>query len=275
MGWNTNDKKSKDDRTAEFRDANRGERLQRVMANGGIASRRKCEEMIEEGKVKVNGIRVDFLPAWVNPQIDKITVEDHKIKFHQDSIYLMYYKPRGIVCTMSDPEGRHCVGDIVKHKSGSRIFPIGRLDMDSQGLLLLTNDNVLANELTHPKHGMSKTYEVSVKGNMEESTVSKLEKGIYLADAHTKHDAHRGGKRATVESIEIVRHDRDRTLLTLKLKEGRNRQIRRMLAIVGHPVKRLRRTHIGDVALKGLRPGQWRDLTPQEVNALRHSVRHR
>jgi 23S rRNA pseudouridine2605 synthase len=275
MGWNTNDNKSKDDRTSQFRDANRGERLQRVMASGGIASRRKCEEMIEDGKVKVNGIRVDFLPAWVNPQIDKITVEDHKIKFHQDSIYLMYYKPRGIICTMSDPEGRHCVGDIVKHQSGSRIFPIGRLDMDSQGLLLLTNDNVLANELTHPKHGMSKTYEVTVKGKMDEETISKLQKGIYLADAHTKHDTHRSGKRAKVESIEIVRHDRDRTLLTLKLKEGRNRQIRRMLAIVGHPVKRLRRTHIGDVALKGLRPGQWRDLTPQEVNVLQHSVRHR
>jgi len=273
MGWNINQKKSNHDQTAPFRDANRGERLQRVMANGGIASRRKCEEMIEEGKVKVNGIKIDFLPAWVNPEIDKITVVDHKLNLHADSIYIMYYKPRGIICTMSDPEGRPCIGDIVSHHSGSRIFPIGRLDMDSQGLLLLTNDNMIANELTHPRHGMSKTYEVTVKGKVEKDTISKLQKGIYLADMHTTHDASRSGKRAHIESIEIVHHDRDRTQLKLTLKEGRNRQIRRMLAVVGHPVKRLRRTHIGELALKGLRPGQWRDLTQQEINVLQHSIR--
>ena len=175
---------------------------------------------------------------------------DHKLNLHADDIYLMYYKPRGIVCTMSDPEGRPCIGDIVVHPTGSRVFPIGRLDMDSQGLLLLTNDNAIANELTHPKHGMSKTYEVTVRGRVEQDTITKLQKGIYLADAHTKHDQSRGGKRAHVELIEIVRHDRDRTLLKLVLKEGRNRQIRRMLAIVGHPVKRLRRTHIGELAAK-------------------------
>ena len=149
MGWNINESESNQDQTAPFRDASRGERLQRVMANGGIASRRKCEEMIEEGKVKVNGIRIDFLPAWVDPKIDKITVVDHKLNLHADDIYLMYYKPRGIVCTMSDPEGRPCIGDIVAHPTGLRVFPIGRLDMDSQGLLLLTNDNAIANELSN------------------------------------------------------------------------------------------------------------------------------
>jgi len=273
MGWNTNDKTPNHDPTAPYRDSSHGERLQRVMAAGGIASRRKCEELITDGKVKVNGVRINFLPAWVDPKIDKITVVDNKLNLHSDSVYLMYYKPRGIICTMADPEGRPCIGDIVSHPSGSRIFPIGRLDMDSQGLLLLTNDNMMANELTHPKHGMSKTYEVAVRGKVSEETISKLQKGIYLADAHTKHDSKRSGKRASIETIEIVRHDRDRTLLKLTLKEGRNRQIRRMLAVVGHPVKRLRRTHIGEVALKGLRPGQWRDLTPQEVNVLQHSIR--
>ncbi len=272
MGWNTNNKNSNSDATAPFRDSARGERLQRVMANGGIASRRKCEEMIEEGKVKVNGIRVDFLPAWVNPSIDKITIVDQKLNLHADSIYIMYYKPRGIVCTMSDPEGRQCIGDIISHPSG-RVFPIGRLDMESQGLLLLTNDNMLANELTHPRHGMSKTYEVTVRGKVNDSTIAKLQKGVYLADAHTKHDSNRSGKRANIDTIEIVRHDRDRTLLKITLKEGRNRQIRRMLAVVGHPVKRLRRTHIGQVALKGLRPGQWRDLTQPEINVLQNSIR--
>ena len=203
MGWNINEKKTNHDSTEPFRDAKRGERLQRVMASGGIASRRKCEELISDGKVKVNGIVIDFLPAWVDVSKDKITVADHKLNLHADPIYLMYYKPRGVICTMSDPEGRQCIGDIVSHPSGGRIFPIGRLDMDSQGLLLLTNDNTLSNELTHPRHGMSKTYEVSVRGKVSDETITKLQKGIYLADAHTKHDSSRGGKRAKIESIEI------------------------------------------------------------------------
>jgi pseudouridine synthase len=147
--------------------------------------------------------------------------------------------------------------------------------MESQGFLLLTNDNLFANELTHPKHGVPKTYEVTVRGRVEKETIDSLQKGIYLADAHTKHDSKRSGKRAIVESVEIVKHDRDRTLLKITLKEGRNRQIRRMLSVVGHPVKRLRRTHIGEVALKGLRPGQWRDLSPHEVTLLQNSVRRK
>ncbi|MAI67960.1 MAG: pseudouridine synthase [Phycisphaerae bacterium] len=273
MGWNTNTESSEHDPTLPFRDANRGQRLQRVMATGGIASRRKCEEMIESGEVKVNGVLIDFLPAWIDPATDRVTIADRKLNLHAESVYVMYYKPRGIVCTMADPEGRPCIGDIVVHPSGTRIFPIGRLDMDSQGLLLLTNDNVLANELTHPKHHVSKTYEVSVRGKVDEETLDKLQKGIYLADAHTKHDTKRKGQRATIKGVEIVRHERDRTMLKITLAEGRNRQIRRMLAVVGHPVKRLRRTHIGPVALKGLRPGQWRDLTGHEFNALQHSVR--
>ena len=275
MGWNTKQDKSDYDPTLPFKDASRGERLQRVMAAGGIASRRKCEEMIESGEVKVNGVCVNFLPAWIDPKTDRITIADRKLNLHADSVYLMYYKPRGIICTMADPEGRPCIGDIIKHQSGTRIFPIGRLDMDSQGLLLLTNDNILANELTHPKHKVSKTYEVTVRGKVDDETLTKLQKGIYLADAHTKHDSKRKGQRATIKDIEIVRHDRDRTLLKITLAEGRNRQIRRMLAMVGHPVKRLRRTHIGPLALKGLRPGQWRDLTQQEFNSLTHSVRHK
>ncbi len=273
MSWNRNKDSSNHDPTAPFRESSRGQRLQRVMASGGIASRRKCEEYIEEGKVKVNGITVDFLPAWVNPEIDKITVVDMKINLHAPPIYLMYYKPRGVICTMSDEKNRPCIGDIFQNTSKNRVFPIGRLDMESQGLLLLTNDNEFSNELTHPRHGMSKTYEVTVRGKVKEETISKLQQGIYLSDAHTKHDINRSGKRANVERIEIIKHDRDRTLLKIVLKEGRNRQIRRMLAIVGHPVKRLRRTQIGEVALKGLRPGQWRDLLPQEINALQNSIR--
>jgi len=273
MGWNNIESKSKDDPTAPYRLSTRGERLQRVMAAGGIASRRKCEEMIQSGLVKVNGIRINFLPAWVDSKQDRITVQDQKFNPHADDIYVMYYKPRGIVCTMQDPQSRPCVGTVVRHHSGTRIFPIGRLDMDSQGLLLLTNDNVLANELMHPSHGISKTYEVSVRGKLNEDTLARLQKGIFLVDEHTRHDNTKRGRRARIKTISIERHDRDRTLLKITLTEGRNRQVRRMLALVGHPVKRLRRTHIGPLALSGLKPGQWRDLTPKEVASIRHSIR--
>ncbi len=273
MGWNNTNSKSEHDPTAPYRESARGERLQRVLATGGIASRRKCEELIESGVVRVNGICINFLPAWVDVAQDRITVEDQKFKPHVEDVYVMYYKPRGIVCTMHDPQQRPCVGDIVVHHSGSRIFPVGRLDMDSQGLLLLTNDNMLANELMHPKHGMSKTYEVSVGGKLNEETIARLQKGIYLADEHTRHDKNKKGRRAKIESISIERHDRNKTLVKIKLAEGRNRQVRRMLAIVGHPVKRLRRTHIGPLALRGLQPGQWRDLTPKEIASINHSVR--
>ncbi len=273
MSWNTNDNPSEHDALEKYRDASRGERLQRVMSKGGVASRRKCEEMIENGDVKVNGEVINFLPAWVNPMKDRITIANKKLNLHADDIYVMYYKPRGIVCTMSDPEGRPCVGEIVSHHTGHRIFPIGRLDMESQGLLLLTNDQQLTHALTHPSHQIGKTYEVTVRGNISESTIAKLQKGVYISDTHTRHDGRKGGKRANIESIELVKHDRDRSVLKIVLTEGRNRQIRRMLALVGHPVKRLRRTHIGNVQLKGLRPGQWRDLIPTEITELKKSLR--
>ena len=272
MGWNVNKSNEKDDPRALYRDAKRGTRLQRVLVDGGIASRRKCEELILQGDVRVNGDIVDFLPAWVDISQDRITVKDRKLKLHTDSVYIMYYKPRGIICTASDPEGRRCVGDIVQHHTGARIFPIGRLDMESQGLLLLTNDRQLTNELTHPKHKVSKVYEVTVKGTVEQESLEKLRKGIYISDVHTKHDEQKKARRATVETIELIRTDRGRSQLRIELSEGRNRQIRRMLAIVGHPVKRLRRVQIGPLVLKGLRPGQWRDLLPKEVHAIKNAA---
>ena len=271
MSWNTNASPEEHD-TSQYKNAERGERLQRVLAKGGIGSRRACEQLIEDGKVRVNGKKVDFLPAWVNPEIDRITVEDHKLNLHAEPIYLMYYKPRGVVSTMSDPEKRPCVGDIVKHHTGNRIFPIGRLDLESQGLLLFTNDNTLANKLMHPSSHVAKKYEVTVRGKVSDETIEQLKKGVYISDVHTKHDKRVAGKRANVDDIEITKHDRDRTLLSIQLSEGRNRQIRRMLALVGHPVKRLRRTHIGPVQLKGLRPNQWRDLLPQEITALKKAT---
>ena len=272
MGWNVSTTHDEHDPLAIYRDATRGERLQRVMVDGGIASRRKCEELIKAGEVRVNGSVVNFLPAWGNPTTDRISVQDRKLKFNTSPVYIMYYKPRGIVCTASDPEGRRCVGDIVHHHSGARIFPIGRLDMESQGLLLLTNDRVLTNELTHPKYQVTKVYEVTVKGSVEQVTLEKLRKGVFISDVHTRHDEKHHAKRARVESIELIKFDRGRSQLRIELSEGRNRQVRRMLAYVGHPVKRLRRIEIGPLALKGLRPGQWRDLLPHEVVAIKKAV---
>jgi len=273
MAWNVDKKNSDHDPRAIYREASRGVRLQRVMVDGGIASRRKCEALIAEGEVRVNGTVVDFLPAWVDVSQDRITVKDRKLKFSAESVYIMYYKPRGIVCTASDPEGRRCVGDIVQHHSGTRIFPIGRLDMESQGLLLLTNDRQLTNQLTHPKHEVSKVYEVSVKGTVEKETLEKLRKGIFISDVHTRHDEKQTARRAKVELVELIRTDRGKSLLRIELSEGRNRQIRRILAIVGHPVKRLRRTQSGPLELKGLRTGQWRDLLPQEIAAIKQAVK--
>ncbi|MDP7009464.1 MAG: pseudouridine synthase [Phycisphaerales bacterium] len=272
MGWNSSTANKDDDPRNIYKDASRGVRLQRVLVDGGIASRRKCEQLIEEGEVRVNGVVVDFLPAWVDIAQDRITVKDRKLRFNATPVYVMYYKPRGIVSTASDPEGRRCVGDIVQHHSGTRIFPIGRLDMESQGMLLLTNDRQLTQELTHPKHEVTKIYEVTVKGTVEQETLEKLKKGVFISDVHTRHDEKQQAKRARVESIELVRADRGKSLLKVELSEGRNRQIRRMLAIVGHPVKRLRRIQIGPLQLKGLRSGQWRDLLPNEVQALKKAA---
>ena len=272
MGWNIDKSTPDHDPKSIYRDASRGQRLQRVMAEGGIASRRQCEVLIESGEVRVNGVVIDFLPAWVDPSRDRISVQDRKLKFNAEPVYIMYYKPRGIVCTASDPEGRRCVGDVVQHHTGTRIFPIGRLDMESQGLLLLTNDRTLTNELTHPKHRVKKIYEVTVKGSVEQSTLETLRKGVFISDSHTRHDEIKRAKRAHVEHIELTRVDRGRSQLRIELTEGRNRQVRRMLAVVGHPVKRLRRVQIGPLVLKGLRPGQWRDLLPDEVSAIKQAA---
>ncbi len=273
MGWSTKEPQGEDP-TLPYRDAKRGRRLQRVLADGGIASRRRCEAMIEEGLVKINGTLIDFLPAWVDPAIDRISVEGHRLNLSRDPVHVMYNKPRGVLCTTRDPQGRRCVTDAVQHPSGARLFPVGRLDLESQGLLLLTNDSQLANLLTHPSHGVSKIYEVTVRGRVEEETLERLRKGVFLDDAHSRHGKGGRPKRARIESLERIRSDRDRTRLRITLAEGRNRQVRRMLAAVGHPVKRLRRVSVGPLELKGLRPGQWRDLLPRELAGLRRSARH-
>ena len=245
----------------------RGPRLQKVLAEAGVASRRACEEMIEDGHVTVNGEVVDCLPAWVDPEQDRITVGDRVIGRTRRNIYVMLFKPRGTVSTNRDPEGRRRAIDLVNHPDKPRLFPVGRLDAESSGLLLLTNDGELANRLTHPRYGVHKGYEVTVGGRLDQEDIARLEQGIFL----TGRDR-RGGRRTNRSRLSIIKRDRDRTLLFMDLREGRNRQIRRMLATLGYPVKKLRRVRMGPLALKGLAPGEWRELSRGELTALRRAA---
>ena len=255
--------------TEPWRDAARGPRLQKVMAAAGVGPRRHCEALITSGQVAVNGHLVDTLPVFVDPDKDRITVAGRPVRATR-SVYVMLFKPRGVVCTNADPEGRRRAIDLVEHPSRARLFPVGRLDLDSSGLLLLTNDGELTNRLVHPRYELPKVYEISVKGSMDADEIRKLERGMFLPGRK----GHRGdhGARTKRTRLRLLKRDRDRTRLLIELTQGRNRQVRRMLERVGHPVRRLRRVRMGPLKLKGLRPGQWRDLTPQEVEALKRAT---
>jgi len=252
-----------------LRDATRGVRLQKALAAAGVDSRRKCEELIEGGAVAVNGVIVHSLPAWVDPTLDDIVVDGRRLPKPERKVYVMLNKPRRSVTTTDDPEGRRTVAQMVDHPLVHRLFPIGRLDFDTSGLLLLTNDGELANQLTHPKFGVKKTYRAKVRGRLETADVETLAKGLYLSDRKKGHTV--GARRTQPASIEIVHRDREKTTLDITLKEGRNRQVRRALAQLGHPVIRLERISLGPIRLKGLRRGEWRELSRDELSALRRA----
>ncbi len=244
----------------------RGPRLQKVLAEAGYGSRRSCEELIENGLVRVNGDLVDRLPAWVDPHEDRITVDGKPLKRPERMVTVMLFKPRGTVCTNSDPEGRVRAIDLVKHPAKPRLFPVGRLDLDSSGLLLLTNDGELANRLTHPRYEVHKGYEVTVGGEVADEEIAALERGIFLNEKDEP------GRKTSRSRLEVLKRTREKTMLFIELREGRNRQVRRMLLKVGHPVKKLRRIRMGPLQLKGLAVGEWRDLTPGELRALRKAA---
>ena len=255
-----------------FTDAARGPRLQKVLAEAGIGSRRACEELIEAGEVTVNGHIVKTLPAWVDPAGDYIKVSGKLIRRPREHIYIMLHKPRGVVCTNRDPEGRRRAIDLVQHPAGPRLYPVGRLDVDSSGLLLLTNDGELANRITHPRYGVHKVYEVTVAGSLDEAAVKKLESGIFLSDRYTTRGK-KPGRKTQRSRLKLLKRGRDRTLLVMELREGRNREIRRMMLHVGHKVKKLRRVQMGPLKMSGLRAGQWRELMPTELSALKKATR--
>jgi len=249
----------------------RGVRLQKFMAEAGVASRRTAEELIGEGRVRVDGRVITDLPVWVDPAVDVVEIDGRRISgVPEKPVYVMLHKPRRCVCTVLDPEGRRTVADLVQHPSRARLYPVGRLDFETSGLVLMTNDGELANKLTHPRYGVHKTYRATVRGRLDEEAVAELEQGVYLAER--KAGRTDGAKRTMPVRMRLVSRDMDRTVLELTLQEGRNRQVRRMLAQVGCPVKKLVRVKMGSLRLKGLRVGDWRDLTKVELGSLKREA---
>lgn len=263
-----------------FADQARGIRLQKAMAQAGVASRRDCEKLIEAGHVRVNGQVVAAMPAWVDPGKDRIEVNGHELARPRktaagtEHTTLMLHKPRRVISTTRDDQGRTSVIDLVNWPGVARLFPVGRLDADSTGLILLTDDGELANRLTHPRYEVAKEYRVTVRGKLSQADLQKLRNGLMLSHQQA---AGRGAKRAAVESIAVLKHETDRargdrTHLRIVLREGQNREIRRLVARLGFKVRKLKRTAIGPVKLKGLAAGQWRKLSAGELAALRKAA---
>ena len=230
-------------------------RLQKHLSECGIASRRKAEELIAAGKVKING-HIAEIGSKVDPKRDKVTVRGRAVVPVNEKVYIMLNKPRGFVTTMSDELGRKTVSDLVAD-AGNRIFPVGRLDRDSEGLLIMTNDGDFANKLTHPSSHVNKTYRVTVKGAAEEEQLLKMKEGILL-----------DGRKTLPCDCFVAERKPDRTVLIFVLNEGRNRQIRRMCEAVGLEVLRLKRTEIAGVKLGMLPQGKWRPLNEREMRRL-------
>lgn len=231
-------------------------RLQKVLAAAGIGSRRASEALIDEGRVEVNGRVVTEQGLRVNPHTDHIRVDGTRIPPPRRHLYLVANKPRGVVSTMDDPEGRRTLNDLLPTRK-ERLFHVGRLDTDTEGLILLTNDGEFAHRLAHPSYEVPKTYHVQVAGVMDDKTLKRLAKGVRLDDGPVKPD-----------QIKLISRAQDRTHLSVSLHEGRNRVVRRMLEAVGHPVDRLSRTAIGPVRLGRLPIGETRELTREELGAL-------
>lgn len=238
-------------------------RLQKLISMAGIASRRAAEALILEGRVSVNREVVRTLGTKADPSTDEVRVDGRRLRFDVRPRYILLNKPRGYVTTRQDPEGRRTVMDLLTDVR-EYVYPVGRLDYDSEGLLLLTSDGDLAARLMHPRHGVERVYEAIVVGSPEEESLEKLRRGVFLdgdrtAPSHVRRDG----------LIGKGRHQA--TKLTITLREGRNRQVRRMCAAIGHPVRKLRRVRMGPIRLGDLPPGRWRNLSAPEVESLKRA----
>lgn len=231
-----------------------GERLQKVLARAGVASRRAAEEMIVAGRIQVNGVRAE-LGQRVDPHKDEVKVDGSLVPLREDLVHYLLNKPAGVVSTADDPEGRPTVVEMIE--TDTRVWPVGRLDIETEGAILLTNDGELTLRLTHPRFGVPKTYVAEVQGSVGSRAARTLARGVELDDGPTAPAEAKVLERASSGSV-----------VELVLKEGRNRQARRMFEAVGHPVRRLVRTAIGPLKLGRLKPGTYRKLSPAEVRAL-------
>ena len=244
-------------------DKPKGERLQKVLAKAGVASRRHAEILIDAGRVEVNGKIISKQGVKVNPSVDVIRVDGVRVNVNEEHEYFVLNKPRGMQSTMSDDMGRPCVGDVVSEKvaAGQRLFHVGRLDADTEGLLILTNDGELANRLMHPKYEVTKTYLATVLGEADRKLVRQLKEGIELEDGLAKADF-----------AQVVDTNQGYSLVRLELHEGRKHIVRRMLKEAGFPVQRLVRTKLHTVQLGDMKPGGLRALNSSELTSLYKAV---
>lgn len=232
------------------------ERLQKFMAACGVASRRKCEELIVDGRVTVNGQVIQELGYQIDPINDKVKVNGKTIAT-EDKVYILLNKPIGYVTTASDPQNRKIVLDLLKGVT-HRVYPVGRLDIDTSGLLLLTNDGELAHKMTHPKFELDKVYVAQVKGIPSKQALQKLQEGIMLEDGMT-----------APAQVKLMQMEDEVATIEIIIHEGRNRQVRRMFETIGHPVKKLHRKRVGFLTLKNLKSGTFRHLEPNEIMQLK------
>ena len=235
-------------------------RLQKVLASAGVGSRRHCEQLIAEGRVFVDGIGIAELGTRVDPATAVVRVDGKRINLRSDLVYLAFNKPRGVVTAMSDPQGRPNVGDYVQHVP-ERLFHVGRLDAETEGLLILTNDGDFAHRLAHPSHGVVKTYVAEVSGPIDKGLPRMLLSGVDLEDGPV-----------TVDGFRVLDFSHGRALVEVSLHEGRNHIVRRLLDAVGHPVSKLVRVGVGPVRLGDQRSGTLRDLTPDELSELYRQI---
>ena len=236
------------------------ERLQKILSRAGIASRRGGERVMAEGRVTVNGVTVRELGSKADAVADDIRVDGVRLKPPRRAIYLVLNKPRGVVSTRHDPQGRQTVMDLVPAVAG--LFPIGRLDVTTEGLILLTNDGAFAERVAHPRYEVPRVYQVKVHGIPDGATLARLKHGVRV-----------GGERLTPDRVRVIEAEKN-AWLEITLHEGRHHEVRRLFEAVGHPVSKLKRVAFGPITGRGLDPGQYRHLTPAEVRALTRPGKH-
>lgn len=231
------------------------ERLQKVLSRAGVASRRAAERMMLEDRVTVNGVPVRELGSRADPLGDDIRVDGVRVKPPREPVYLLLYKPRGVVTTRKDPEGRATVMDLVPRVAG--LFPVGRLDVNTEGLLLLTNDGAFAERVAHPRYEVPRVYHAKVRGIPVAETLSRLRQGVRVE-----------GDKLSADKVRVLEAEHN-AWLEITLHEGRQHEVKRLLEAVGHPVSKLKRVAIGPLTTRGLKAGQFRSLTPREIQRLR------